>query len=194
MAFRTNQLSAVWTRACLWIEAVLALRAADLAQEARRYVQPIGAGPRARCTRGRQGCVTVRAFGRCEIDRLLALGTRSCKQPIATRTDWRRGKQFLAAFGTIEIQRQTAVMTRSIFFSCRRKALRAECQAAHAAHTIFARGRGAAVWTMIAFFRRCIADDCAAMRTFKRAVGYFFMTLWAGHDERYFDVVFIIGE
>jgi hypothetical protein len=47
---------------------------------------------------------------------------------------------------------------------------------------------------VIAFFRRCIADDCAAVWTFQRTVWYFFMTLRAGHDERYFGVVFVIGE
>jgi hypothetical protein len=85
-------------------------------------------------------------------------------------------------------------MTRSIFFACWRQTLRAEGQTAHAAHAIFARDRGATVWTMIAVFYWRIADDCSAMRTFQCAVGYFFMTSRAGHDERYFDVVFIIGE
>jgi hypothetical protein len=85
-------------------------------------------------------------------------------------------------------------MTRSIFFACGRHALWAEGQAAHTAYAIFARSRGAAVWTMIAVFYWRIADNCSAMRTFQCAVGHFFMTLRAGHDERYFGVVFIIGE
>ena len=130
-----------------------------------------------------QGVVTVGALDRGGVDRALAMRARSGKQPIARGTDRGGGEQLKSAVRTIEEEFQSALGATLIRFGGGGQTARTESGPAGAAQAILEGDQRAARGAPIAFAGRCVAEDHAAVGTFRGAIRYFVLAFRAVQDK-----------